>query len=68
MKISVESSWKSRIQRLLCEDDTNDDLKDITFEVKDREGHNHQIKCHKLVLGSLLGLLCGHGNYRLHGL
>ena len=50
MKIPMENHWKSRIQRLLHEDDTNDDLKDVTFEIKDREGNSHQIKCHKLIL------------------
>ena len=50
MKIPMENHWKSRIQRLLHDDDTNDDLKDVTFEIKDREGNSHQIKCHKLIL------------------
>ena len=50
MKNSVENQWKSRIQNLLHEEDINDDLKDVTFEVKDREGSSHQIKCHKFVL------------------
>ena len=50
MKISVENSWKSRIETLLCDNYTDDDLKDITFEVMDREGNTHQLQCHKLVL------------------
>ena len=50
MRRPVKNQWKSRIQSLLHEDDTNDDLKDIIFEVKDREGNNHQIKCHKFIL------------------
>ena len=50
MKISVENQWKSRIKDLYCENETNDDLKDVTFEVKDRKGNSHQIKCHKFVL------------------
>ena len=50
MKISVENQWRSRIQELYCENETNDDLKDVTFEVKDRKGNSHQIKCHKFVL------------------
>ena len=50
MKIPVENWWKSRIQDLYCENDTNDVLKDVTFEIKDRNGYIHQIKCHKLLL------------------
>ena len=52
MKNPVENQWKSRIQNLLHHDhDTDDELKDVTFEVKTRGGNSHQIKCHKFVLG-----------------